>query len=77
MCLTGGFHIPKIWHILKHFTGIFRQAQTIKFWGVWQNNTNTLGGWVSPAYLLACQAYNKKRVILGLVQLKLRILYQK
>ena len=39
--------------------------------------TNTLGGWVSPAYLLACQAYNKKRVILGLVQLKLRILYQK
>ena len=25
-----GFRIPKVWQILKHFAGTFRQAQTLK-----------------------------------------------
>ena len=29
-----GFCIPKVWQILKHFAGTFRQAQTLKLWGV-------------------------------------------
>ena len=29
-----GFRIPKIWQILKHFAGTFRQAQTLKLRGV-------------------------------------------
>ena len=29
-----GFHIYKIWQILKHFAGNFRRAQTLKLGGV-------------------------------------------
>ena len=29
-----GFRIPKIWQILKRFTGTFRRAQTLKLGGV-------------------------------------------
>ena len=29
-----GFRIYKIWQILKHFAGTFRQAQTLKLGGV-------------------------------------------
>ena len=31
---TLGFHIYKIWQILKRFAGTFRQAQTLKLGGV-------------------------------------------
>ena len=31
---TLGFHIYKIWQILKLFAGTFRQAQTLKLGGV-------------------------------------------
>ena len=31
---TSGFHMYKIWQILKRFAGIFRQAQTLKLGGV-------------------------------------------
>ena len=31
---TLGFRIYKIWQILKRFAGTFRQAQTLKLWGV-------------------------------------------
>ena len=31
---TLGFRIYKIWQILKHFAGTFRQAQTLKLGGV-------------------------------------------
>ena len=34
-----GFRIPKVWQILKHFTGIFHWAQTLKLWGVIQEYT--------------------------------------
>ena len=27
-----GFHIPKVWQILKRFAGVFRWAQTSYFW---------------------------------------------
>ena len=27
-----GFRIPKVWQILKHFTGAFHRAQTSYFW---------------------------------------------
>ena len=29
-----GYLIPKIWQILKHFSGAFRRAQTLKLLGV-------------------------------------------
>ena len=29
-----GFHIPKVWQILKHFVGAFHWAQTSYFWRV-------------------------------------------
>ena len=31
---TLGFHIYKIWQILKRFAGTFRRVQTLKFGGV-------------------------------------------
>ena len=31
---TLGFRIYKIWQILKHFTGTFHRAQTLKLGGV-------------------------------------------
>ena len=31
---TLGFHIYKIWQILKRFAGTFRRAQTLKLGGV-------------------------------------------
>ena len=31
---TLGFHIYKIWQILKRFDGTFRRAQTLKLGGV-------------------------------------------
>ena len=30
-----GFRILKVWQILKHFTGIFHQAETLKLGGVY------------------------------------------
>ena len=32
--VTLGFHIYKIWQILKRFAGIFRQSQTLKLGSV-------------------------------------------
>ena len=49
---TLGFHMYKIWEILKRFTGTFRRAQTLKLGGVnigitFFNNLVVVNSWGS------------------------------
>ena len=37
-----GFHIPKVWQILKRFAGAFHQAQTSYFWRVYMQEMKYL-----------------------------------